>query len=52
MYDTNEQVLHICTCVKHTQHKVFLAEFRVDEACYELPGWKFAVHLGSQQHWL
>ena len=53
MYDTNGHVLHICVPgSKLTQHKEFLAEFRVDEACYGLPGWKYAVNLGYQEYWL
>jgi len=36
MYDTNEHV-HVCVPgSKLLQHKVFMAEFRVGEACYEL----------------
>ena len=52
MYDTNQHV-HACVCgSKLIQHKVFMTEFRVCEACYGLFEWYFSINLEYQQQWL
>jgi hypothetical protein len=51
MYDTNEHV-HVCVPGSQlVQHKVFLDEFRVGEACYGLSGRKISVDHEYQQQW-